>query len=77
MTKTKQLKDPVELPRWTATAYYHTANGLLDVAHHIEELEELQDIIERGPNWYTLDRIDIRLTNPIEPGTVDVNSVAQ
>lgn len=48
-------------PRWHADVYYHTANGLLLVEYDFEELEELHDLIERGPNWYALDRIEVRL----------------
>src|SRR5208337_3450514 len=28
--------------------------------HAMEELGELQEIVEHGPNWYALDRIEIR-----------------
>jgi hypothetical protein len=50
-----------DTPRWTATAYYRTDNGIVDVSHDIMELEDLQNIIERGPDWYALDRIEITL----------------
>lgn len=46
--------------RWAVTAWYRTeAAGLVDVHHDIEELEELQALIERGPSWLALDRIEI------------------
>lgn len=77
MNSRNKLKDQVELPRWTVTAFYRTANGLLDVEHHIEELEELQAMIERGPDWYTLDRIEIRLTDQTAPKVLAAQSVAQ
>lgn len=47
-------------PRWHAVALYQTQSGPVDVHHDVEELEELQDLIERGPNWYAL--IEIRIT---------------
>jgi hypothetical protein len=47
--------------RWTATVYYRLDAGLLDVTHEIEELEELAALVERGPNWFTIDRIEIKL----------------
>jgi hypothetical protein len=47
--------------RWVATAWYRTEAGLVDVEHQIDELEELQALIERGPDWHTLYRIEVRL----------------
>lgn len=47
--------------RWVATCYYRTTDGLLDVDHGFQELFELHDIIERGPDWHTLDRIEVRM----------------
>lgn len=47
--------------RWVATCFYRTENGLIDVDHAIEELEEIHDLVEGGPDWHTLDRIEIRL----------------
>lgn len=46
--------------RWTAVATYHTEQGPIDVTHEIEELEELADLIERGPDWAPI--VDIRIT---------------
>lgn len=45
--------------RWIATMTYRTNNGPLGVDHAFDELEELQDIVERGPSWDAL--IDIRI----------------
>ena len=52
--------------RWTATVYYRLDAGLLDVMFEIEELEELHMLVERGPHWDTIDRIEIRLNRPAE-----------
>lgn len=38
-------------------------SGLTEVNHYFEQLEDLHDIIERGPNWNTIETIVIRL-NP-------------
>lgn len=56
-----------EPPRWTATAWYRSEVGLVDVEHQIEELDMLHGLIESGPDWNTLDRIEIRLTRVLEP----------
>jgi hypothetical protein len=39
---------------------YRTDAGLIDIEHEIDELEELQDIVERSPSFYAIDRIEIR-----------------
>ena len=48
--------------RWTATIYYRTEHGTIDVEHRFDEIEELQIIVERGPSWYAIDRLEIRTT---------------
>ncbi len=55
-----QIKPAKHLARWVATIYYRTKAGLIDVQLEMEELEELQGIVESGPNWYALERIEIR-----------------
>lgn len=54
-------REEVATARWKATIYYRSELGELDVEHGIEELEELQDIVERGPDWNAIDRITITL----------------
>ena len=45
--------------RWRAVAYYRTDAGIIDVEHEIKELEELQEIIERGPSFGAIDKIEV------------------
>lgn len=54
-------KHEVETARWKATVYYRSENGLLDIEHGIEEIDELHDIVERGPDWNTIEQIVITL----------------
>lgn len=49
----------VKFVRWTATVFYRSASGPIDVTHDLEELEELQSLVEAGPHWDTIDRIEI------------------
>lgn len=49
--------------RWTAVVWYRTDAGLVDVEHQIEELDMLHDLIENGPDFHTVDRIEVRHTN--------------
>lgn len=54
-------RDEVTTARWKAVIYYRTENGLLDVEHGIEEIEDLHEIVERGPDWNAIDHITVTL----------------
>lgn len=45
--------------RWRAVAYYRTNDGLIDIEHHFSELEDLQELIERGPSFNAIDKIEV------------------
>jgi hypothetical protein len=45
--------------RWHAIVGYRTDNG--DVHHDIDELGEIQQLLERGPDWNTITEIVITL----------------
>lgn len=47
--------------RWHATIYYRSETGGIDLECDFEELEELHDIVERGPDWNTIDKIVVTL----------------
>jgi hypothetical protein len=49
----------VIVARWIATVHYRTSDGLVDVQHDLIEIDELQDLVERGPHWDTIERIGI------------------
>lgn len=54
--------------RWIAKCYYRN-EGTEDLSlqvHDIEEIFELHDKIERGPDWKTLDRVEIYLRENVE-----------
>ncbi len=50
---------PVTNARWIATVYYRSEIGIIDVRHDLLELEELHDLVERGPHWDTIDHVEI------------------
>lgn len=50
------------MSRWHATIYYRSETGGVDVDHDIEEIEELHDIVERGPDWNAIDKIVVTLS---------------
>ena len=46
--------------RWEVTAHYRTDGNLVGLRFSVEELGEVHDIIEQGPDWQALDSIVIR-----------------
>jgi hypothetical protein len=48
-------------PRWQALVVYRSQNGPIEVDFAFEELAELHGLIERGPNWDTIERIVVTL----------------
>ncbi len=63
--------------RWAATVWYRTDAGLIDVEHEFEELSDLHNLIERGPNFYAIDRIEIRHRNNPSPTLTIEQSLAE
>lgn len=49
--------------RWQATVHYRTDSGLVDVEHRMSELHEIHDLVERGPHWDTIEKIEILRIN--------------
>jgi hypothetical protein len=47
--------------RWHACINYRTAGPVLDVHHDFEELDELHDLVERGPDWNAIESIVVTL----------------
>ena len=43
---------------------YRTHAGLLEAEYSLQELRELHALVEHGPNWYAIDRMEIRITTP-------------
>jgi hypothetical protein len=58
--------------RWHATVYYRTEAGTLDVHHDFEEIADLHDLVELGPHWDTIERIEITRVNHITGPTLTV-----
>jgi hypothetical protein len=57
------MTEPVIL-RWNATVHYRTDDGPLNVEHTLLELRDLHDLVERGPHWDTIERIEITRVVP-------------
>lgn len=55
--------------RWKAVITYRTERGPdLDVTHDLEEIEELQSLVERGPDWNAIIKIEVTLARIGTPG---------
>lgn len=52
--------------RWIATVYYRTRAGLVDIVHDLHEIEDLHDLVEAGPHWDAIHKIDIRRASNTE-----------
>jgi hypothetical protein len=62
-----------DTPRWRAVVWYRSDNGPIECEHFIEELEDLQDLVERGPGFHTIDKIEIfyQLADPDDMVTIE------
>lgn len=62
MSERAQRVTGVHIPdRWMAEIIY--VDGTVEVVA-IEEIEHLDEIVELGPDWHTIDRIVITLNRP-------------
>lgn len=52
--------------RWHAVIHYRTETGTRDVEWYLEEIEDLHDRVEHGPNWDTITGIEIKRVNPLD-----------
>ena len=45
--------------RWQATIHYRADHATVDVVHDLNEIMDLHDLVERGPHWDTIEKIEI------------------
>jgi hypothetical protein len=58
----EEIEPGPETPRWRAVIWYLSEkgeNGILEVEHFFEELGELHDLVERGPSFWAIEKIEI------------------
>lgn len=65
------------VPRWHVVLRYRTKDGPSVHHHHIEELDALFDIVERGPDWNCLIDCVVTLNRPTSPGLTVEQAVMQ
>lgn len=67
MSKTARIGYVEEDKRWKATVIYQvTKRETREVIHHVNELEEFQDLIERGPTFCSIQDFRIEYRGPKE-----------
>lgn len=54
--------------RWRVEATYRTEGEPLVLVHEVEELEEVQDWVEVGPDWRALIAVTITYQRAGDPG---------
>jgi hypothetical protein len=64
-------------PRWTVTLTYYHGDGPRSSTVNIHELYELQDIVERGPNFYAIESIVIGINTDADHPKVTVEEAAK
>ncbi|AOR77190.1 hypothetical protein [Novosphingobium resinovorum] len=65
------MTDIETLHRWTAHITYRRDAGDETRQHSFEEIEQLHDIVERGPNFYAIKSIVIVPNGRCEPMTIE------
>ena len=64
--RAKEIAGTLNEDRWMAEITYRTERPMDVVC--FEEIEDLDEIIERGPDWHEIDQIVITLNRPaLEP----------
>lgn len=58
--------------RWQATVNCRTDNGTADVIYHLSEISDLHYLVERGPHWDTIEKIEIVRVNHVSSKTLTV-----
>ena len=51
--------------RWHAVIHYRTETGTREVECYLEEIEDLHVRVEHGPNWDTIEGIEVKRINPL------------
>ena len=62
----------MEFKRWMVCITYRTENGPTVVDYDIEELVEIDNIVESGPNWNSILDITIQLSKPDTSVTLNI-----
>ena len=56
------------MKRWGVIILYRTSGEPLAEHHSVEEISEIQEIVERGPDWNAIMNISVQLARVTDPG---------
>ena len=66
------MNDQSTIIRWKAIIYYRSKTGTVDVEHRLEELSDLQELVELGPHWDTIAKIEVFRVNHTDAADLTV-----
>lgn len=72
--RAKQIAGSNNPGRWMAEVFYRS--GRAPAVHVFEEIEDLDELVEQGPDWHTIEQIVITLNRPV-PGHNPEDSTAK
>ena len=64
-------------PRWRSIVCYRSDNGIIDLEYYLDELEDLHDIVELGPHWDTIVKIEIFRVFHVQDETMTIESATR
>jgi hypothetical protein len=53
--------------RWHVVVHYRMDSGTVEVEHDLVEVSDLHDLVERGPHWDTIERMEVFPVNHHDP----------
>ena len=62
--------------RWKAVLHYRSESGTLNKECVLEEIEELHHVVELGPHWDTIEKIQVFRINHIDGVDLTVEQAA-
>jgi len=65
------MAEVITLKRWTAHITYRRDAGNETRVVSFEELHEMHDIVEDGPDFYAIDKIEIRINGRAALTTIE------
>jgi hypothetical protein len=65
------------MSRWQVKIYYRTDLLTREEDRILDEVRDLHDIIERGPHWDTIEKIEIFRINHVTSKTLTVEQAEQ
>jgi hypothetical protein len=72
------IKDWIETEaaRWRTLIYYRSEHGTVTKEYPLEELADLHDLVELGPHWDTIERIEVFRINHLDGADLTLEGAA-